>query len=184
MISSITRLKVAAPLAILAGLAAPAAAQIQSDAIGQIDATVDGTAYRGETLEVPSEGTATANFSPVGPMTTISIQAHDPEAESIMRNVLSLELMMQGTELVGSMIPPTVSYWPGGMNAPFYISDESGTEPRVTIDAVSLTEGDAYIRGSFSAKPCKQESFFAEMDLDDCITVEGTFDTVLKKLAL
>lgn len=174
----------AAVLAITVGIALPATAQMQTNAIGTVEATIDGAAYRGETLEVPSEGTATAEFMAIGPMTTVTVQAHDPEAESIMRNILSVEVMMMGNEPAGGMMEPTVSYWPGGMSAPFYITDDTGTAPTVTIDAVSLVAGDAFIRGSFSAQPCKQESFFAEIDLDDCITIEGTFDTVLQETSM
>ncbi len=171
--------KTAAVLAVTFCIAMPAMAQMQTDAIGTVDATIDGAPYSGETLSIPSEGTATAEYMAVGPMTSVTVQAHDPQAESIMRNILSVEIMLMGNALAGNMMEPTVSYWPGGMSAPFYMSDGSGTVPSITIDEVSLTEGAAFIRGSFSATPCKQDSFFAEMDLQDCITIEGSFDTVL-----
>lgn len=176
--------KTAVTLAFTVGLAMPAVAQMQKNAVGTIEATIDGVAYRGETLEVPSEGTSTAGFMAIGPMTSVTIQAHDPDSDNIMHNVLNIELTMSGDALVGSMIPPSLSYWPAGMNAPFFISEESGTEPSVTIDEVSFADGEAFIRGSFSARPCKQESFFAEIDTDDCVTVEGTFDTFLLKTEL
>ena len=70
-------------------LAQPALAQIVRTPVGAVNATIDGTPYSGETIDVPSEGTSTAEFRSFGPVTSISIQAHDPEAESIMRNVLS-----------------------------------------------------------------------------------------------
>lgn len=176
--------KTAATLAFSVCMAMPAFAQIQKNAVGTIEATIDGEAYRGETLEVPSEETSTAGFTAIGPMTSVTIQAHDPDSDNLMHNVLNIELTMSGDELVGNMIPPSLSYWPAGMNAPFFNSEESGTEPSVTIDDVSFADGEAFIRGSFSARPCKQESFFAEIDTDDCITVEGTFDTVLLKSEL
>lgn len=172
-------LKTASALAVTLCMALPATAQMQTDAIGTLDATIDGAPYSGETLSIPSEGTATAEYMAIGPMTTVTVQAHDPQAESIMRNILSVEIMLMGNDLAGNMMEPTVSYWPGGMSAPFYMSEGSGTVPSVTIDEVSLTEGAAFIRGSFTAQPCKQESFFAEMDLQDCVTIEGRFDTVL-----
>lgn len=174
--------KIAISLAILFATGMPAVAQ--TNAIGTVEATIDGVAYRGETLEVPSEGTATAEFMAIGPMTTVTVQAHDPEAESLMRNVLSVELMMDGDELADPMMSPTVSYWPEGMRGAFYITDETGTAPEITIDEVSLVAGEAFIRGTFTARPCKQESFFSEIDLDDCITIEGSFDTPLHETSM
>ncbi|MFU8863334.1 MAG: hypothetical protein ACNA7O_05425 [Rhodobacterales bacterium] len=174
--------RIAGSLVVVFGLGMPATAQ--TNAIGTVEATIDGVAYRGETLEVPSEGTATAEFMAIGPMTTVTVQAHDPEADSIMHNVLSVELMMEGTELAGPMMPPTVSYWPEGMRAAFYIMDETGTAPEITIDDVSLVAGEAFIRGSFTAQACKQESFFSEIDLDDCITIEGSFDTPMHETSM
>lgn len=67
-------------------LAQPAPAQIARTPVGAVDATIDGTPYSGEALDVPSEGTSTAEVRTFGPVTSISIQAHDPEAESIMHN--------------------------------------------------------------------------------------------------
>lgn len=174
--------KIAISLAILLATGMPAVAQ--TNAIGTVEATIDGVAYRGETLEVPSEGTATAEFMAIGPMTTVTVQAHDPEAESLMRNALSVELMMDGDELADPMMSPTVSYWPEGMRGAFYITDETGTAPEITIDEVSLVAGEAFIRGTFTARPCKQESFFSEIDLDDCITIEGSFDTPLHETSM
>ena len=59
----------------------PALTQIAKTAVGAVDATIDGAPYAGETLDVPSEGTSTAEFRSFGPVTSLSIQAHDPQAE-------------------------------------------------------------------------------------------------------
>lgn len=152
---------------------------MQTNPLGVVDAVINGAAYHGETLDMPSEGTATAEFRAFGPVTSLTIQAHDPEAGSIMRNVLVVDISLMGDDAAAPVMDVSVSYWPGGMGAPFYISDESGVEPDIAFDTLSFGD-DAAARGSFAARMCKQESFFAEVDLNDCIPVEGTFDTALR----
>lgn len=161
-------------------LAQPALAQIARTPVGAVNATINQDPYVGETLDVPSEGTSTAEFRSFGPVTSISIQAHDPEAESIMSNVLSIEVSLMGSDAAASMIEPSVSWWPEGMSSPFYLSEDSGTDPEVIFDALSLKDG-ASAQGSFSAVVCRRDGMFAEADTSDCLPVEGTFDTALRK---
>src|SRR5690606_16252851 len=116
------------------GLAQPALAQIARTLVGAVNATIDGTTYAGETLDVPSEGTSTADFRSFGPVTSISIQAHAPEAESIMRNVLSIEVSLMGSDASASIMDASVSWWPEGMSPPFYLSEDSGTAPEVVFE--------------------------------------------------
>ena len=118
-------------------LAQPALAQIAKTPVGAVEATIDGEPYSGETLDVPSEGTSTAEVRSFGPVTSISIQAHDPEAESIMRNVLSVEVSLMGSDASASIMEASVSWWPDGMSEPFYLSEDSGTAPEVILDALS-----------------------------------------------
>lgn len=152
-----------------------------AEPIGAIEASIDGTAYQGETLSVPSEGSATASFQSFGPMTKVTIQAHDPDAESRMHNVLSLEVSVMGDSASPSQMEKTVSWWPEGMNAPFYMSEGNEAEVQVDFDNLSL-EGEApAASGSFSALMCRKEDFFSEIDSDDCKRVEGTFDTPLNQ---
>lgn len=161
-------------------LAQPALAQTARTPVGAVNATIDGTPYAGETLDVPSEGTSTAEFQSFGPVTSISIQAHDPEAESIMHNVLTIEVSLMGSDPSASIMDASISWWPEGMSPPFYLSEDSGTAPQIVFDALSL-EDEAAAQGSFSAVVCRRESMFAEADTSDCLPVEGSFDTVLRK---
>src|SRR5690554_1659230 len=158
-----------------------AAAQIERIAVGEVVATIDAAPYRGETLEVPSEGTSTAEVRSFGPVSSVSIQAHDLDSDSIMRNVLSIELTLMGSDASAALTGASVSWWPEGMNEPFYLSEGSGTDPEVAIDSLSLDNGDAAVAGSFSARVCRTDSFFSEVDTGDCLTVEGNFDTALGK---
>jgi hypothetical protein len=162
-------------------LAQPVLAQIAKTPVGAVEATIDGEPYSGETLDVPSEGTSTAEVRSFGPVTSISIQAHDPEAESIMRNILSIEVSLMGSDASASIMEASLSWWPDGMSEPFYLSEDSGTAPEVLLDALSLEDGAAAARGSFSAVVCRRDSMFAEPDTSDCRQVEGTFDTALRK---
>lgn len=168
-----------AALGIVVWLALPAIAQMQQP-VGVVDAVIGGDAYHGETLDVPTEGTSTAEFRSYGPMTSITIQAHDPDAASIMRNVLVIEISLLGANASAPVIDVSVSYWPEGMSAPFFISDDSGVDAQVTFEALSL-EDEASATGSFSAVMCRQESLFVEADTGDCLPVEGTFDTGLRR---
>lgn len=162
-------------------LAQPALAQITRTPVGTVDATIDGTPYSGETLDVPSEGTSTAEVRFFGPVTSISIQAHDPEAESIMQNVLTMEVSLMGNDASASMMDVSVSWWPEGMSPPFYLSEDSGAAPEVVFDALSLEDGAATAQGRFLAVVCRRDSMLAEVDTSDCRPVEGTFDTALRK---
>ncbi|QRX65052.1 hypothetical protein JS578_13350 (plasmid) [Dysgonomonadaceae bacterium zrk40] len=162
-------------------LAQPALAQIARTPVGAVNATIDGTPYAGETLDVPSEGTTTAEFRSFGPVTSLSIQAHDPQAESIMRNVLSVEVSLMGSDASASIMDVSVSWWPDGMSEPFYLSEDSGTAPEIVFDAISLEDGAAAAQGSFSAVVCRRDGMFADADTSDCLPIEGTFDTALRK---
>lgn len=169
-----------AAFGITLGLAQPALAQIARTPMGAVDAAIDGTPYSGETLDVPSEETSTAEFRSFGPVTSISIQAHDPKAESIMRNILSIEVSLMGSDAADAIIETSVSWWPEGMSEPFYLSENSGTDPEVIFDVLSLEDG-AAVQGSFSAVVCRRDGMFAESDTSDCRVVEGAFDTALRK---
>ena len=162
-------------------LAQPALAQIAKTPVGTVDATIDGTPYLGETLDVPSEGTSTAEVRAFGPVTSISIQAHDLEAESIMRNVLTIEISLMGSDASASIMEASVSWWPEGMSPPYYLSEDSETDSVIILDSLSLEDGAAAARGSFSAVVCRRDSLFAEADTSDCRQVGGTFDTALRK---
>lgn len=162
-------------------LASPVAAQIEKNPVGAINATIGGEAYAGETLDVPSEGTSTADFQSFGPVTTLSIQAHDPQAESIMHNVVAIEISIMGEGTSASIMDgSSISWWPDGMSVPFYLSDGSGVVPEVNIDDLSLEDGAGFIKGSFSALICRYEKILEEPDMDDCRPVEGSFDTALR----
>lgn len=154
---------------------------IDRSGLGEVIATIGGAAYRGQTLDVPSEGTSTAEFRDLGPVNTISLQAHDPEAESVMRNVLNIDFSLAGDDSSAPISSPTVSYFPDGMNEPFYSSEGMEPVPQVTLGTLSLEDGAASISGQFAANICRKSGFFSEPDKGDCMTVEGNFETALRK---
>ncbi|MFP1644730.1 hypothetical protein [Pontitalea aquivivens] len=146
--------------------------------MGKMTATIDGAAYEGQTLDVPADGTATAEVRSIGPMMSVSIQAHDPEAASVMQGILVVDFTLMGTGGSPAPMTPSISWWPEGMNAAFFQSDEGGAA-EVTLDALSLDDP-ASATGHFTATLCRKDSFFAEADTDDCRTVEGRFETALR----
>ncbi|AKH44341.1 hypothetical protein FHS61_002989 [Altererythrobacter atlanticus] len=154
---------------------------IERSHIGEVNATMDGTAYRGATLAVPSEGTATAEFRKIGPTTMISVQAHDPDADSVMHNVINLGFTLAGEDASAPLAGVTISYFPDGMDEPFYSSESSETAPQISLESLSLEEGSASAIGQFTASLCRKARFFAEADTSDCMNVEGSFDTALRK---
>lgn len=166
---------------LMLGLLQPVASHAGGTPVGSISATIGDTSYRGETLDVPSEGTATADFRSFGPTATVSIQGHDPNAESIMSNVLSLNITVMGNGASATVTDATVSYFPQGMSEAFYSSEESGTRSQVMFDTLAFDEGAAEAKGSFTALLCRKDDFFSEADKDDCLPIEGTFETALRK---
>ncbi|MBI6629186.1 hypothetical protein [Pontibaca salina] len=165
-------------LGLVIGLAQPAISQSTGTPIGKIDASIDGTSYAGATLK-SAKGTGTASFRSFGPMSAVSIQGHDLTADNFMHNVLTVEFSVMGNDATGAVMDASVSWWPEGMNNAFYHSENSGTETKVTLDALALDAGESVTDGSFSALLCRKESFFAEADTDNCLPVEGTFGTAL-----
>ena len=160
---------------ILAASAAPALAETP---IGEISGEIGGEAFVWETLDVPSEGTATAEFSEFGPVTTVSIQGHERGGESRMRNVISLDVTLMGDGPSAEALDPTLSLFPEGMTGPFYTSGDGEVDVLIQFDELDLSER-GHARGSFSGQLCRQDGMFAELDLDDCRPIEGTFDTTL-----
>ncbi|ABI75572.1 hypothetical protein HNE_2473 [Hyphomonas neptunium ATCC 15444] len=158
-----------------------AMAQVQSAPIGTIEASIGGKAYAGETRKVASEGTSTAGFRTFGPVVNLVLQAHDPQSERMMHNVLALDISVMGSDASASVTAGSVSYWPEGVGKPFYTSDEGGGETQVTFDTLSLDDGNANVSGRFTTTICAKESYFEEINMADCLPVEGTFETALLK---
>src|SRR5690554_5249405 len=109
--------------------------RIEKSGIGEVKATIDGSSYRGATFEVPSEDSSTAGFRSLGPVTTVSLQAHDPDAESVMSNVLSIDFTVTGNDASAPLSGAAVSYFPAGMSEPFYSSESSEPAPQVSLSA-------------------------------------------------
>ncbi|MBY9068163.1 hypothetical protein K1X12_14725 [Hyphomonas sp. WL0036] len=168
----------AALLTLAAVAVLPSCAQVQTTTVGTMKAQIGDQAYAGEFLEVPSEGTTTASFQAFGPVTNLALQAHDPRAESRMKNVLTLDLSLMGNDASASITAATVSYWPEGMGKAFYTSDEGG-EAQVSLETLSLDTAGGQITGRFNSTVCRKENHFAEIDMSDCLTIDGSFETAL-----
>lgn len=147
-----------------------------SEGVGEISAQFDDAHYRGITLGETRNHQASATWSSFGPVTILNLQAHDPQADSMMENVFSLEISVMDRGGSPQVDSATFSFWPDGMNNPFYSSEES--EVTVTFESFSLDDN-AHAVGSFSGQMCAKSSFFSEADTSDCKNVSGTFDTVL-----
>jgi len=158
---------------ILAVSAAPALAETP---IGEISGEIGDEAFVWETLDVPSEGTATAEFSDFGPVTTVSIQGHEQGGESRMRNVLSLDFSLMGSDVMDI----DVSFFPDGLSGPFYISTDAPRDAQISFDRLDLDDDPAMAEGNFTALLCRQDSFMSPPDTNDCIEARGRFTTQLR----
>lgn len=152
--------------------------------LGHVTAMIGETDYKGETQLYPAHGSSSANFIPIGPSTQVKIQAFDPEASKRLNNSFSADLTLMGKAEPTQLVTANISWWPEGMDGPFYISDESGIGAKdVQVNVTSLELGaQAYIKGDFTAKLCRKNSPFSEADLNDCVNVKGTIDTKLTPL--
>ena len=154
-------------------VAAPALAETP---IGEISGEIGDEAFVWETLDVPSEGTATAEFSDFGPVTTVSIQGHEQGGESRMRNVLSLDFSLMGSDVMDI----DVSFFPDGLSGPFYISTDAPRDAQISFDRLDLDDDPAMAEGNFTALLCRQDSFMSPPDTNDCIEARGRFTTQLR----
>lgn len=146
--------------------------------IGVIEATIGGQGGSWTTIHVTSENTATAEHSQIGPMTSISIQGHDPHSGSMMRNVFSLDVTLMGSGPSAEALDAVLNLFPEGMSGPFFTSGDGQIQTQIAFDELDLSER-GHARGSFSGQICRQDGMFEEIDLDDCRAVKGTFDTAL-----
>jgi hypothetical protein len=174
-----TRRHAAAPIAGAALLCLASVTSVSAmQEIGTIEATIGGESGSWTTIHMASEQTATAEHSSVGPMTSISIQGHDPESGSMMRNVLSLNITLMGEGPSAQTFDATLSLFPEGMSRPFFTSGDGKTEVDVRFEELDLSEL-GHARGTFSGQLCHQDGMFSEPDPNDCRAIEGTFDTQL-----
>lgn len=161
---------------LLAFLAAPASAQ---QPMGSINATIDGDAQEWATLMLAREDTATASYTDFGPVTSITIQGHDLGADSILNNVLSIEASLMGRNAAAQPLDMSVSLFPEGMRGPFYTSEETEDETTVSFERLEFGEP-GIAEGTFSARICRRDGMFGEVDLGDCRAIEGRFETQLR----
>lgn len=150
--------------------------------LGILEASIDGTEGRWETLAVPAEGAATANYRITGATTSIAIQGHDRTAEHMRQNVLNLEVTLQGETAEAEVLTAGVNLFPDGLENPFYVSDAEGAGASVSFDHLELGDEEGTAVGRFTATICRRESIAAEADPNSCREVEGRFDTQLRVL--
>ncbi|WP_026987838.1 hypothetical protein [Fodinicurvata fenggangensis] len=165
--------------AVLLSTAAPAQ---ETEPLGSIEATIAGEAGNWETLAVPADDAATATFRIGGQTTHIAIQGHDPQADSLLKNVLNLEATLAGSNADAEVLDAGVNLFPDGLDNPFYVSEAEAGAASITFDSLELGDSEGRAEGSFTATICRREGIMAEADSDDCRRVEGRFSTGLQLL--
>lgn len=167
----------------LCTLSLPAWSAEKYEGMGEITASIDGKPYTAITLSQTSRHSSSATFHPVGGMTMVSIQGYDLDTGDVMENVLNLEVSLMGGNASAKIFDAKITYWPEGMDGPFYTNDQTGHNVSLSWDALSLGD-DATAKGTFETTLCRQESFFSEVDANNCQDVVGSFETGLDRKEL
>ena len=155
-------------------------AKMPGEPVGSVEAKIGDATYKGKTFDAPGQDASSTSFQAAGPLTTVTIQAHDSDAPSMMENVFGIQITLNEKKASAPVFDASLSYWPGGMKKPFYVTENSGVQTKITFDEMTFDGGTANMKGSFSGKLCKKKNFMSETDTSDCLPVEGTFDTALR----
>jgi hypothetical protein len=159
---------VAGPFAILAGLLAAPSVQAQ-EVIGEVRATLDGAERQWQTLQSTDPGMSlNTGVEQFGPVTSITIQGYE-EGGSYTREVISLNWSVMGD---GAPMDVSVMYVPERMSQS-WMNPEG--EQVLTVEAF---DGES-ARGTLSGRLCYKDGFAAPPDPENCIVIEGTFETQL-----
>ncbi|ETX26717.1 hypothetical protein [Roseivivax isoporae] len=160
------RLLAVLAVAFSAGLAAQASAQ---EVIGEISLTLDGEDRVWQTLRSTDPSVSfNTGVTEYGPVKDISIQGYT-EGGSYTEDVLAISLaIMSG----GGMVDQTVMHVPEKMSQSWVNPDD---EELVTIEHID----DESIRGTVSGRLCFMDGFATPIETDNCVPVEGTFETAL-----
>ena len=118
---------------------------------------------------------------------TLRIMGVDPEAERILRQgMISIELPAFAVDdldaMVGSPVEAEISYHKNfGEVTGFHASShEAGTAAYVVFERLDIVEGGGNAKGRFGATLCSIGVLMrGDIDPDDCLFVEGHFDTAL-----
>jgi hypothetical protein len=65
------------------------------------------------------------------------------------------------------------------MSKPFYTSDQVADGAQLAIESINLDGDSGQVTGNFSAKLCHVAKLYEAPDMNDCKTIDGTFDTQL-----
>lgn len=120
----------------------------------------------------------------------LTISGHDPASPNILfEQVLVIVVedidQDQAAALKGRTVPARVmfydEYTSGTMADVFYVAGDGVGDASVVFDALELQSGGGQATGSFSASMCRMEAarMMEGPDLDNCLAVEGRFDTTL-----
>lgn len=161
-----TRILSAIAVAVCVALPAQLAAQ---EVIGEIRVTLDGEDRVWQTLRSTDPSVSfNTGVTEYGPMRDITIQGYR-EGGSYTRDVFVISLALMGD---GGMVDQTVMHVPERMSQSWMNADD---ETLVTIEHID----DGSIRGTLSGRICFKDGMMTPVDTDDCIPVEGTFETSL-----
>jgi hypothetical protein len=168
-----------ATLAALVALAGVPALAIEP--IGTIDGTLNGESRTWRTLGAGENNEATATIQRFGPVSTLSIQGHDPNSDAMMRGVLTINTGVMGSETATELMDTSVGYFPQGMGRAFYIADEEAGSIELLFDQADFQE-DGVVGGTVSAELCLKTGIFASADEEDCIHLKVRFETQLQSV--
>lgn len=165
--------------ALAAALVCASAPALAMEPLGSITGTLDGNSRVWRTLDGGELEAATATIRIFGPVAMLDIQGHDPDGESMMRGVLSINVGVMGSADAPQIMDASVSYFPDGMGRAFYLADEEAGAVDIAFDRMNLS-GSPAATGVVNAELCHKSGIFAPPDEDDCLVLEARFETQLR----
>ncbi|WP_114967034.1 hypothetical protein [Alkalilacustris brevis] len=158
-------------------LAAIPAAATSQQVIGEITATLDGEERSWQTLGhgPDSYNTGLTDFG-FG-MYQVSIHGF-PDGRPGIRG--SLQIVFGGMEGGDDPTEVEILYIPERMSQSYALpEDDAARAGALVLDRLEADGNEGFAAGRISAMLCFKEGFMATPDPDDCITVEGRFETAL-----
>lgn len=152
-----------------------------AEEIGRITATLNGEQHTWYALAASTEHKhgATATLRDSDHISDLSINGQSA-LELSNRRRLALVFSYDGPFAPDKPFRKVeVLYVVDGFSEPFYTNHETAVPTVAQIDSFRRSGGRAHVTGRITAKICKTRQLYSPTDPDDCLDLDGTFDTAL-----
>jgi hypothetical protein len=162
-------------LCVVLFLASPAMA-MEVEEIGTLQTTFDGESFTLPTVLATrdKERSPTAYlFRPGAGFSHLTVSSHSPGNPRVFVEV-DYFAETPGRDSAPHFV--AITYYPPGTRQ-HWTSEEAPTPPSVTFTTLDVEREEGRAVGTFEALLCFAEDYGADADLDNCRTIEGSFDT-------